>query len=104
MNIAKMMKQAQKMQADMQKIQEDLSQRQYTAEAGSGMVSATVSGDGQLHSLTIKPELIKDAADDPEMLQDMIITAVREAIDQSKADAQEAMGKVTSGMNIPGLG
>ena len=104
MNIAKMMKQAQKMQSDMAKIQEELANETYEAEAAGGMIKAVASGDGELKSITISPELIKDAADDAEMLQDMIITVVREAVDKGKADAQEKMGGLTKGMNIPGLG
>lgn len=104
MNIAKMMKQAQKMQADMQKIQEELAQRTYEAEAAGGMIKAVAAGDGELKSITISPDLIKDAADDAEMLQDMIVTVVRDAVEKGKEDAAQEMGKLTGGMNIPGLG
>jgi hypothetical protein len=104
MNIAKMMKQAQKMQTDMAKMQEELAQKTYEADAAGGLIKAVASGDGELKSITISPELIKDAADDAEMLQDMIITVVREAVDKGKAEAAEQMGSLTKGMNIPGLG
>jgi len=103
MNIAKMMKQAQQMQAKMQQIQEDLAQRTYEASAGGGAVKAIAAGDGELKSLTISPDLIKDAASDPEMLQDLVLTAVREASSKAKADAAAEMGKVTAGMGLPGF-
>lgn len=103
MNIAKMMKQAQQMQSQMQRIQEDLARRTYEATAGGGAVKAVASGDGELKSLTLSPDLVKDAAGDPEMLQDLILTAVREASAKAKADAAAEMAKVTSGLGLPGF-
>jgi nucleoid-associated protein EbfC len=103
MNIAKMMKQAQQMQGKMQQIQEDLAKRTYEASAGGGAVKATASGDGELKSLTISPDLIKDAASDPDMLQDLILTAIREASAKAKTDAAAEMGKVTAGLGLPGF-
>jgi DNA-binding YbaB/EbfC family protein len=102
MNIAKMMKQAQKMQADMARIQEDLAKKTFEATAGGGAVKAVANGEGELQSLTISPELLKDG--DAEMLQDLIVTAVQEAGQTAKKEAQKEMGKLTSGLNIPGLG
>lgn len=102
MNIAKMMKQAQKMQGDMQRVQEELAQRTYEATAASGAVKAVVGGDGELKSLTLSPEIVKEG--DAEMLQDLIVTAVREATELSKAEASKEMGKLTAGLGIPGLG
>ena len=102
MNIAKMMKQAQKMQADMARIQADLAQKTYEAAAGGGAVKATVNGESELQALAIAPELLKDV--DAEMLQDLIVTAVQEASQTAKAEAQKEMGRLTSGLNIPGLG
>ncbi|MEM6822107.1 MAG: YbaB/EbfC family nucleoid-associated protein [Verrucomicrobiota bacterium] len=101
MNPMKMMKQVQKMQADMAKMQEELAQQTYEAEAAGGTIKAVANGEGELKSLTISPDLIKDAADDPEMLQDLVVTAVREAVNKGKMDAQEKMGKLTSGLNLP---
>jgi DNA-binding YbaB/EbfC family protein len=103
MNIAKMMKQAQQMQSQMQRIQEDLAQRHYEATAGGGAVKAVVGGDGDLKSLTLSPDLVKDAAGDPEMLQDLIVTVVREASGKAKAEAAAEMGKLTAGMGLPGF-
>ena len=102
MNIAKMMKQAQKMQADMARIQEELAKKTFEATAGGGAVKAVANGEGELQSLTISPELLKDG--DAEMLQDLIVTAVQEASQTAKKEAQKEMGKLTSGLNIPGLG
>jgi len=65
-------------------------------------VKAVANGEGELQSLTISPELLKDG--DAEMLQDLIVTAVQEASQSAKKEAQKEMGKLTSGLNIPGLG
>jgi DNA-binding YbaB/EbfC family protein len=102
MNIAKMMKQAQKMQSDMARIQEDLAKKTFEATAGGGTVKAVANGEGDLQSLTIDPAILKDG--DVEMLQDLIVTAVQEAGQTAKKEAQKEMGKLTSGLNIPGLG
>lgn len=103
MNIAKMMKQAQKMQSDMQKVQAELAQKTYQATAGGGAVKATVSGEGDLKDLVISPDIVKEG--DAEMIQDLVMTAVREAVQTSKKDAQEQIGKLTSGLGLPpGLG
>ena len=102
MNIAKMMKQAQKMQADMQRMQEELAQQTFEGSAGGGVVKATAGGDGELKSLTISPDLLKGS--DVEMLQDLIVTAVKQASDKGKQAAQSQMSKMTSGLGLPGLG
>lgn len=94
-----MIKQAQKMQQDMQKLQEDLQSREYTAQAGGGVVSATVSGNHELKGLVIDPEAVDP--DDVEMLQDLIVAAVNEAMRSAAADAASSMGQITGGMNLP---
>ena len=100
-NMNSMIKQAQKMQADAEALQGELETREYTAVSG-GMVEVTVTGDHKIKSISIKPEAVDP--DDVELLEDMIVAAVNEA--QQKADdtAAEEMGKITGGMNIPGLG
>jgi DNA-binding YbaB/EbfC family protein len=103
MNIAKMMKQAQQMQAKMQQIQEDLAQRRYEASAGGGAIQAVANGAGDLVSLTISPAVIRDAADDPSLLADLILTAIHEAASKAKTEAAAEMNKVTSGLGFPGL-
>ncbi len=92
MNMMKMMKQAQELQAKAAKLQTELAARQYTAEAAGGQVKAVATGEGQLVSLKIDPALLKEG--EAEMLEDLIVTAVREAIDQGKSDAQKELGKL----------
>lgn len=91
-----MIKQAQKMQADMEKTQAELLEKEYSATAGGGVVSATVDGKHTLKSLTIDPEAVDP--DDVEMLQDMIIAAVNEAMKQAEEAGQELMGKMAGGL------
>ncbi|MFH1067767.1 MAG: YbaB/EbfC family nucleoid-associated protein [bacterium] len=103
MNIAKLMKQAQKMQGDLQRVQAELATRLYEGSAGGGAVKAVCSGDGELKSVKISPELLKEA--DVEMLQDLIVTAVREASSKAKEEMQREMGSLTGGMGLPpGMG
>ena len=87
------MKQAQKMQQDMLKMQEELDAKTYSASAGGGVVTAEVNGKRELITLTIDPEAVDP--DDVEMLQDMIVAAVNEAITQSENATNEAMSKLT---------
>ena len=94
-----MIKQAQKMQQDMQKMQEELENKEYTAQAGGGVVSATVSGKHELKSLAIDPEAVDP--EDVEMLQDLIVAAVNEAMRTSSSDAAASMGQLTGGLNLP---
>ena len=95
------MKQAQQMQRRMAQVQEELEKKQIEASSGGGMVTAVVSGKQQLLDLKIDPSVVD--ADDVEMLQDLIMAAINEAVKQSQQIASEEMGKVTGGMNIPGL-
>ena len=93
-----MMRQAQQMQ---QRLQEEIAAIRVEASAGGGMVTAVVSGKQQLISLAIDPKAVDP--NDVEMLQDLVVAAVSEALKQSQKLAQEEMGKITGGMNIPGL-
>ena len=93
-----MIKQAQKMQQDMQRMQAELEQKEYTAQAGGGVVSATVTGRHELKSVTIDPEAVDP--DDVEMLQDLVVAAVNEAMRAASADAASAMGQLTGGLNL----
>ncbi len=97
-----MIKQAQKMQSDMLKMQEDLEKAEYTATAGGGVVTAAVSGKRELVSLAIEPDAVDP--DDVEMLQDLIIAAVNEALRKAETSASEGMAKLTGGLNLGGLG
>ena len=94
-----MIKQAQKMQADMEKKQAELQDKEYTATAGGGVVSATVDGRHTVKALTIDPEAVDP--DDVEMLQDMVIAAVNEAIRAAMDDMSSTMSALTSGLNLP---
>ncbi len=101
MNQMAMMKQAQKMQQEMLRMQEEIENKEYSATAGGAMVTAIVNGKHQLLSLTIQPEAVDP--DDVEMLQDMVIAAVNEALRAADADAANNMSRLTGGLNLGGL-
>lgn len=96
-----MMKQVKKMQAEMAKIQEELNQEKVEATAGGGMVTAVASGQQEMIDIKIAAEAVDP--EDIEMLQDMIIAAVNEALRQSKELANQKLGRLTGGLSIPGL-
>jgi nucleoid-associated protein EbfC len=100
-NFNSMMKQAQKMQAKMAQVQEDLKNEELEASAGGGMVKVTITGDMQVKSIRIDPAAIDP--DDVDMLQDMVTAAVNEAIRSAQELAAGRMGEVTGGMNLPGM-
>ena len=93
-----MIKQAQKMQQDMLKMQEELDAKTYSASAGGGVVTAEVNGKRELITLTIDPEAVDP--DDVEMLQDMVIAAVNSALKAAETSREESMAKVTGGLNF----
>lgn len=99
--LGNIMKQAQQMQQKMARMQEELLTREVEASAGGGMVTATVNGAQQLVNLKIEPSVVDP--EDVEMLQDLVMAAVNEAVKKSQAMAQDEMSKITGGMNIPGL-
>ena len=101
MNQAAMMKQAQKMQQEMLRMQAEQEAKTFTAKAGGGMVSATVNGKHELVNLEINPEAVDP--DDVEMLQDMVIAAVNEAIRSADNEAANNMSRLTGGLNLGGL-
>ena len=101
MNQAAMMKQAQKMQQEMLRMQEEMENKTYSAAAGGGMVKAGVNGKHEVVELTINPEAVDP--DDVDMLQDMVIAAVNEAMRTADAAAQNNMSKLTGGLNLGGL-
>ena len=101
MNQAAMMKQAQKMQQEMLRMQQEMETKTYTAAAGGGMVKATVNGKHEVVSLRIDPEAIDP--DDVEMLQDMVIGAVNEAMRAADTDSANNMSRLTGGLNLGGL-
>ena len=101
MNQAAMMRQAQKMQQDMLRMQEEMESKTYTATAGGGMVKAEVNGKHELLNLEINPEAVDP--DDVDMLQDMVIAAVNEAMRAADTDAANNMSRLTGGLNLGGL-
>ena len=101
MNQAAMMKQAQKMQQELLRMQEEQENKTYTAAAGGGMVRATVNGKHELVNLEIKPEAVDP--DDVDMLQDMVMAAVNEAMRTADAEAANNMSRLTGGLNLGGL-
>ena len=100
-NMQQLMRQAQKMQQDMARIQQEISEREFTASVGGGVVSATVLGTKELKAITIDPSCVDP--DDVEMLQDLIISAVNEAMRKAEADQSANMAKLTGGLNLGGL-
>ena len=97
MNLNNLMKEAKKMQADLEKSQEELSMKEFESSAGGGAVTVKVSGDKKVKEIKIKKEVVDP--DDVEMLEDLILTCVNEALRQVDSAASQAMGK----FNIPGM-
>ena len=100
-NMQQLARQAQKLQQQMNEKQEELEAREFEASVGGGTVTAKVSGKKELLAVTIKPEAVDP--DDVEMLQDLILAAVNEALKQADETVEREMGKLTGGMSIPGL-
>jgi hypothetical protein len=100
-NLGGLMKQAQALQRKMQELQAELGERTVTAQAGGGMVEAVVNGRQELVSLKIDPEVANP--DDVDMLQDLVLAAVNEALNRSREMVSQEMGKLTGGLNIPGM-
>ncbi len=101
MNMQKMMKQVQKMQSDMARVQEELKSKTVEGTAGGGVVKVVADGHLEVASVTIAPEAVDP--EDVEMLQDLVLAAVNEALRKAQEMAAAEMAKVTGGMNIPGL-
>lgn len=100
-NINQMLKQAQKMQEDVAALQADLEQREYQGASGGGMIQVTIDGKYNIKKLTIAPEAVDP--EDVEMLEDLITVAVNEAVSTAAKTAEDEMGAVTGGLNMPGL-
>ena len=101
MNQAAMMKQAQKMQQEMLRMQQEMETKTYTAAAGGGMVKATVNGKHEVVDLQINPEAVDP--DDVEMLQDLVMAAVNEAMRTADTESANNMSRLTGGLNLGGL-
>jgi nucleoid-associated protein EbfC len=100
-NMGNLLKQAQQFQAKMAKLQEELGERTVEASAGGGMITVVANGKQEILSVKIDPEVIDP--DDREMLQDLILAAVNDALSKAKNMVQEEMGKLTHGLNLPNI-
>lgn len=100
-NMQNMIKQAQKMQAEITNVQEEIENETFTATTGGGTVEITMNGRKQVQSLNIKPEVVDK--DDVEMLQDLLISAINECVKQIEDTSEAKMGAVTGGVSFPGL-
>ena len=96
-----LMRQVEQFQRDMQAAQEELATMRLEGTAGGGVVKAVANGSGELLELTISPDAVDP--NDVEMLQDLILAAVREALESARKTQEEKMGGLTGGMNVPGL-
>lgn len=100
-NMNQMIKQAQKMQEEMKVKQEELEQQEFQSTSGGGMVEVTITGKKEIKSMIIKPEIVNP--DDIEMLQDLVVAAVNEAIRKVEDITNAEMEKITGALNIPGV-
>ena len=101
MNMQQMMKQAQKMQENIEKKQAELAEKEYVVSSGGGMVEVTVTGKHEIKAVGINPEVVDP--EDVEMLEDMLVAAFNEAVRQIDEESERELERVTGGLNIPGL-
>ena len=101
MDVSSIMQQAQQMQAKLIRIQQELAQMSVQGSAGGGMVTVKVNGKGEVLSIVIEKEIISSS--DTDMLQDLIVAATNDGLRRAKELSRQAMGKLTGGMNIPGI-
>lgn len=100
-NMQSMIRKAQKMQEEMEKKQQELSEREFSASAGGGAVSVVMTGNKQVQKLSLKPEAVDP--EDVEMLEDLIKAALNEALRQIEEVTSKEMDSITNGLNIPGI-
>ncbi|MEG1257127.1 YbaB/EbfC family nucleoid-associated protein [Clostridium sp.] len=100
-NMNNLMKQAQKLQKQMEDAQKDLETKEFEASVGGGAITVTVTGKKVLKDIVIKPEVVDP--DDVEMLQDLVLAAVNEALKKAEDETNQSMGKLTGGLNMPGM-
>lgn len=100
-NMNSMIKQAQKMQDEITALQTDIEAREFTATSGGGVVEVTVTGAKNIKSLTIKPEAVDP--EDVEMLQDLVVSAINEAMNEVEKVTEDEMNQITGGVALPGL-
>ena len=99
MDIMKMMKQAKELQSRMKATQDELAKKEFTGSSGGGSVSVSVKGDFSVSAVKIKPEVLKE--NDHELLEDLVFSAMSQAIESAKSVSQEEMGKLSGMMNLP---
>jgi len=99
--LGNMMKQVQKMAEDTQKLEEELAQMKIEASSGGGMVTAVCNGKGEILDIKINPQVVDP--NDVEMLQDLVISAVREASEKARETKAERLQEITGGINLPGI-
>ena len=100
-NMQGMLKQAQKMQAEIARVQAELEEKEHTVSVGGGAVEVVMTGKKELKALTIQPEVVD--SEDIEMLQDLVISAVNEVIREIEDESTKEMEKISGGMSVPGL-
>jgi nucleoid-associated protein EbfC len=100
-NMNQLMAQAQKMQTRLAALKSELKRKEVTAGAGGGMVTAVANGNGDLISIKIDPQVVDP--NDVDMLQDLIVAAVGEVLREAQKMSEQEMGKITGGINIPGM-
>lgn len=100
-NMNQMIRQAQKMQDQITELQTDIEAREFTATAGGGVVEVTLNGKKEIKTLNLKPEIVDP--EDIETLQDLIIAAINEAVNNIEATTEAEMSKITGGVSIPGM-
>lgn len=100
-NLNQIARQAQKMQEELDRINQELDEKEYTVSSGGNAVTVTVTGKNEVKSIDIKPEVVDP--DDVEILSDMILAAVNEALRMASAERESRVGAVTGGINIPGI-
>lgn len=100
-NMNNMIRQAQKMQEEMEKVQEEIKATEYTTTVGGGVVEITMTGDKVLKTINLKPEIVDP--EDVETLEDLIISGVNEVLRQIETQTEERMNAISGGLNIPGL-
>ena len=100
-NMNSMIKQAQKMQEEMTKLQEELNNKEYTSSVGGGAVSITMTGSRVLKAVSIQPEVVDP--EDVEMLEDLIVSGINEVLRNIEEESEKRMGAISGGLNLPGM-
>lgn len=101
MDLQNLLKQAQKMQGNIQKVEAELNETEYSGSAGGNGVKVTIKGDYKISSIAIEEDLLEK--DNKEMLEDLILVAVNQAVDVASKDREEKMGVLTAGVKMPGM-